>query len=287
MKKNYLTKNCFSLKTILLFSFFVLLKTNSFSQTTNINISICAGDTIIIDSMPVYTPGTYIDTLVNIAGGDSIVVTNVTVIPITTSTQSFIWCQGIVLVLPGGGTVSQPGTYTDTLISSNGCDSIVTTNFWPCGQYNFPVVQNGNMLIVSSPITNSSYTWAGTGIVSGATNDTVVINTPGTYTVTITDLITGCTCTSTGSVQTIGINEAGIENAISVYPNPSNGVFEFNGIKNGSQILITDITGKIIYTDKVVSEKHKINLTNKAKGVYFYKIEYNGIIYGIGKLVIK
>jgi gliding motility-associated-like protein len=46
------------------------------------------------------------------------------VIPIPVSASI---CEGDVYELPGGTSVTLPGTYTDTLVSSEGCDSVVVT----------------------------------------------------------------------------------------------------------------------------------------------------------------
>ncbi|MBN2664730.1 MAG: T9SS type A sorting domain-containing protein, partial [Bacteroidales bacterium] len=69
---------------------------------------------------------------------------------------------------------------------------------------------------------------------------------------------------------------ADMNNQISVYPNPTNGQFTiYNGQFTINNIEITDVTGKVIYSDNKVekSAKHQINeLMNYSNGIYFLKI---------------
>ena len=67
----------------------------------------------------------------------------------------------------------------------------------------------------------------------------------------------------------VGINDLLTQN-ITIYPNPSNGIFtaefESNDIKT---ITIKDITGKVIY-DKMYEETHiRFDITGNAPGLYF------------------
>ncbi|OQX72201.1 MAG: hypothetical protein B6D61_14685 [Bacteroidetes bacterium 4484_249] len=73
------------------------------------------------------------------------------------------------------------------------------------------------------------------------------------------------------------------EDIISVYPNPSDGIFNLTAFHDitGSQNLlgleIINNTGKTIYTMENVPLK--IDLSNQPKGIYFIKIETKNGIY--------
>jgi hypothetical protein len=70
-------------------------------------------------------------------------------------------------------------------------------------------------------------------------------------------------------------------NNISIYPNPTTGIFTVNG--NGiTKIEITDITGKIIAT----SEVNNFDLSNENNGVYFAKV-YFGNSVNIQKIILN
>ena len=72
------------------------------------------------------TTGLYIDSLEASVGCDSVVFTNLLVIQSTQRQQSFTICPGEEIMV-GTNIYRNTGTYRDTLLSSNGCDSIVTT----------------------------------------------------------------------------------------------------------------------------------------------------------------
>ena len=95
----------------------------------SISASFCQGYTYTLPKgRVVSSAGTYIDTLINSVGCDSIVTTNLTQKNRSVSSVSASFCQGNTFTLPTGRVVSNAGTYTDTLVNSIGCDSIVTTN---------------------------------------------------------------------------------------------------------------------------------------------------------------
>ncbi|MCE3279507.1 MAG: hypothetical protein K0S44_1698 [Bacteroidetes bacterium] len=127
----------------------------------------------------------------------------------TTVNAQFSWSgPGIV---SGGSTptptVNAAGTYTLTVIdTANSCiatDTVVVENITTPPDANAgsgqtitcsttSVTLNG-----SSTTAGASFTWSGPGIVSGGSTATPIINTAGTYTVTVTDGFSGCTATST------------------------------------------------------------------------------------------
>jgi hypothetical protein len=69
------------------------------------------------------------------------------------------------------------------------------------------------------------------------------------------------------------------ENNIKIYPNPSSGLFnlEILGSKNSTyQIKVFDVIGSIVYTKNIkgIQEiKEQIDISNKAKGIYFLSVE--------------
>jgi len=68
---------------------------------------------------------------------------------------------------------------------------------------------------------------------------------------------------------------------ITIYPNPTNGIFtisfENSPLKKGVRgILITDITGKIVYSEnKNTGNKIQIDISKENKGIYILKIQTN------------
>ncbi|MEZ4922955.1 MAG: M4 family metallopeptidase [Crocinitomicaceae bacterium] len=73
----------------------------------------------------------------------------------------------------------------------------------------------------------------------------------------------------------LGLEES--ENGMSIYPNPSNGILiiEMNESIAG-QILIQDVSGKNVYSDKFQSNKVQLDFTNEiSDGTYFLTITSN------------
>ena len=71
--------------------------------------------------------GTYQDTIANAAGCDSVITINLTINESTSSTISATVCDSYDS--PSGNyTWTSSGTYIDTLVSSAGCDSVITVN---------------------------------------------------------------------------------------------------------------------------------------------------------------
>ncbi|MDP3558648.1 MAG: T9SS type A sorting domain-containing protein [Bacteroidota bacterium] len=63
-----------------------------------------------------------------------------------------------------------------------------------------------------------------------------------------------------------------------VFPNPSSGLLTINplNLKNTANILVTNLLGEIIYSDKITNNTLKeINLSNYSKGIYFITIKDN------------
>ena len=154
------------------------------------NAAICFGKNYTLPKGGITNiPGIYHDTLVSFTGCDSIITTTLIVDTIRANLAVTI-CKGNGYTLPNGTTVNTPGTYSNTLTTANGCDSIITTT-----------------LIVDTIRTNQAATICkGSGYT--LPNGTAV-NTPGTYSNTLTTT-NGCDSiiTTTLIVDTIRANQA-------------------------------------------------------------------------------
>ena len=127
------------------------------SSTTNPRI--CEGQNYLLpDGSSANTTGTYVITLTGSNGCDSIITTNLIVHPIVTVTLNSQICQGENYILPDGTIVTANGTYTTTLTSGTGCDSIVTVHLTVHPLY--------NTSLSASTCVNQAFSlpWGGTGI---------------------------------------------------------------------------------------------------------------------------
>lgn len=130
----------------------------------------------------------------------------------STGGATFSWAgPGIV----SGGTsatptIDQPGTYVMTVTDpTNGCtstSSVAITQDIVIPNVNAGLTQELNCTFTSLILGGSSstagvnYSWVGPGVVSGSNTATPTVNQPGTYTLTVTNPINGCTNTSTVNI---------------------------------------------------------------------------------------
>lgn len=104
-----------------------LLVTELRSQQSfyNLSATICNGQTYSIGSHVYSSSGIYTDTLQSVMGCDSIVILDLEVLPEMTNTIYRTICENEEFYF-SGNLLTSSGMYSDTLVSSSSCDSIVT-----------------------------------------------------------------------------------------------------------------------------------------------------------------
>lgn len=96
-------------------------------------VSVCDSSGRYISPSGKYTwteSGIYKDTLVNTAGCDSIVTIDLSVGNKTMSTIDVPLCLNASYFSPSGKKLTVSGVYTDTILNTTGCDSIITINLY-------------------------------------------------------------------------------------------------------------------------------------------------------------
>ncbi len=195
-------------------------------------------------------------------------------------------------------TFAGAGVYTINLTATNasGTNSAVqTVTVAPCAPtVAFTVAATtctGNAVQLSNATTSSftplTYTWSsnpgGTAPFSNATapNPQATFTATGAYTLT---LLAGNPSGTASTTQVInvsdctGLNEnAKVLSSISVFPNPSNGVFSIANSLTTDNInySVTNILGSVILSGKFTSTKN-IDLSSQSKGIYFITFENEG-----------
>jgi len=78
------------------------------------------------------------------------------------------------------------------------------------------------------------------------------------------------------------------DSEILVYPNPNNGSFEFgiNAPFQQANLIIFDITGKVIVQQRITQNNTQLNLLSHPKGMYFYQLLVDGKQV-TGKLIVQ
>ena len=121
------------------------------------NQTICNGETYLINGNIYDSTGVYIDSLTTLNGCDSIVTTNLYIDSIVggISINYDTICVGDSIMV-GSNIYYNEGVYNDTIISSNGCDSIITTTLSVISA-NYSVINGGILDTAASPGDYSNY----------------------------------------------------------------------------------------------------------------------------------
>ena len=93
------------------------------------DITICSGTTYSIGDSTYSVSGLYTNTLVAFTGCDSVVTTNLTIEEAVTSFQEIYLCYNETYTI-GESIYTETGIYEDSLVTDEGCDSIVTTDLF-------------------------------------------------------------------------------------------------------------------------------------------------------------
>ena len=178
---------------------------------------------------------------------------------------------------------SNSGAYTDTLISSDGCDSIVTLNL-EITKIDTNVVDISTaegFVKLESKETDCNYQW-----IDCLTNEPIPEENSNIYTVkengSYAVIIEKNDCIDTSqciTVMTIGVKENIITNKIYVYPNPNKGDFLINlGNLKNVNIKIFDLNGKTVFRENNIDKKtHRLQL-NAKKGIYIIEFRNKNIL---------
>jgi hypothetical protein len=128
-----------------------------------------------------------------------------------------------------------------------------------------------------------TYQWFQNGVeISGANSQIFNASQNGIYVVEIIDSF-GCKVSSSPfNLTTLNLYEAEL-NPVVVFPNPSDGIFEFHIPEMDFYVEIENIIGESI----LITKKKIINLTNFPKGIYFYKINSREHLLYSGKIILR
>ena len=130
----------------------------------------------------------------------------------------------------------------------------------------------------------NSFSWDfGDGNSSSVSNPSYQYNNTGVYDVILE--VTNGSCTNSDSLEiNVGLNglSESIDNNISIYPNPNNGLFyiNFNQLDYSNvRVEIINNLGQTIYQIKTVELTNEVNLKSYSKGIYYVKINIGGNSY--------
>ncbi len=182
-----------------------------------VEVEICEGESYFAGGANQTTSGLYSDYYFSSNGCDSIINTDLTVIPSSTFEYDAAVCIGDCEIL-GGTSFCNSGSYEVVFPNANyqGCDSIVTLNLtvldplaviWPPDPidcFNTTSILDGT-LSTSGP-GQITYSWTGPDpgcILSGGNSSIALVDCPGTYILTIEQTLGNVTCTNSTSIMVI------------------------------------------------------------------------------------
>lgn len=223
--------------------------------------------------------------------------------------QSPVICAGQSITV-GSNTYTASGTYSDTLTTTSGCDSIVTTNL----TVNPNILSSQNITIcIGQSVTVGSNTYTSQGTYTDVLNaangcdsivttnltvnansvfsqtltinigDSVVVGNSAYFTagVYVDTLIAANGCDSivtTNLTVLTGIKENSFqENQPYIYPNPAQNQFTVHGLQFtiGDVLLLSDLLGKPVIKETISSPttNFKLQTSNLSAGMYLLTVK--------------
>ena len=235
-------------------------------SNSNIFNSICSGTSYLgYDST-----GVYIDTLISSNGCDSIRTLDLTVISASSSSISVTACNSYSS--PSGHYVwTFSGIYADTVISTAGCDSVITVAL-TIQQINDTASVDQNVCIAARA--GANYQWidcTDMRAIAGSTSQVFTALVNGDYACII--YVGNCIDTT----NCVSVNSIGLDNIEStnfkLYPNPNSGKFDiqldYSGIVT---IQIFDMIGKKVGEYNFIDKVGQFDISDLAPGIYEVKI---------------
>ena len=228
------------------------LTVNPVANTT-IAATICEGTTYTENDFNVSEAGTYTQNLQTIDGCDSIVTLTLTVNPVENTNLTAAICDGTTYT-ENGFNVSEAGTYTQTLQTVNGCDSIVTLTLTVNPTYNITIdasINEGETYEENGFSESEAGTYVHTLQTENGCDSVITLNL--TVNSSLTDVVANAV-------------------EVSLYPNPARAytTLKVEGLKEQTSVYLFDIQGRKLkeYIMNIGQETLRIDLGDLPKGVY-------------------
>ena len=217
------------------------------------------------------TSGTYMDTIPNSNGCDSVLTIHLTVGVNSFNTISEYVCTSYTS--PSNNyTWTSTGIYNDTLTNSQGCDSILTVNL---EVHDASAGISNDTLFSNSPL--SSHQWLDCNnnyaIISGATNELFIPSVSGSYAVEVTQ--NGCVDTSACIPFIVSSVNEYYDNKVVIYPNPTHNTI-FIALNQGSENIdfqLLNTQGSVLQSNTLKNVKEfAVDLSTLSTGIYYLRI---------------
>ncbi|MCQ2263760.1 MAG: T9SS type A sorting domain-containing protein [Bacteroidales bacterium] len=207
--------------------------------------------------------------LPTVSGCDSVITMHLDVLAAYDVEDSLTICSSELPYTWNGVVFTEAGTQVAVFPIIGGCDSTVTMHL----AVNTAYYENDTVYVTEFP-----YVWNG-----------VEFTAPGTQTLSL-QTAGGCDSVITMNVlQPQGISAYDVNASVSIYPNPTTGMFNVHiaqatSLQN-SEIQIFDVYGKLLQMNKISTDDTVVNLNNVENGIYFVRVLSNGNVIGTAKVV--
>ncbi len=217
-------------------------------------ISICKGDTIMINGRFVFEPNTYFDTIHNINSCDSVYITHVklnrtdSIYYLVTACDSYRWIDGNTYT-------SNTDSATYTLINTIGCDSVIVLNL-TIEKTTYSSISD---TVCESYISPSGKVWTTSDIYT----DTIQ-NSMGCDSIITIDLTIDCS----NSILRSEILQ------VSVYPNPTTGkiFIELDDLNSEILLEVYALSGELVLTEKYYNVRQIATNIKGTEKYYFIRL---------------
>ena len=179
---------------------------------------------------------------------------------------------------------SLAGTYVDSLVSTSGCDSIITTHLTIAPTPNVNIAASGSTtfcqgdsVILTASAGLFSWQWYRSGSpIQGATSQTYTAKTTGTYwclgynatqcSSASNNLRVSVPCLPPGPyiLRTKPFNEGGIM----IFPNPGTGVYKIQSPEGSMEVF--SYTGALIFSRQTEGGINEFDLSGFTDGIYLF-----------------
>ena len=235
-------------------------------KNSQVNRSICQGDSLFFNTKYLKATGIYYDTLLSISGCDSIVTLNLSLLPTAQSSLNHSICQGDSFYF-NNQFRKTTGTFLAKYTAKNGCDSMVSLMLKINPLPSVSIASTNNLLSATAGF--SAYKWYFNTTALTISNNTLLADSTGTYLVEVTDS-NGCKnkvfTNYTKPTASIHLQEV---NPIEVFPIPSSGALIIRGLKSPERIRVYDALG-VQCVEKIVNQS--IDLSMLINGFYWLEI---------------
>ncbi len=220
-------------------------------------------------------------TLTNSSGCDSVVMLNLTINTSVSVSMDTTICYGSIYNI-GNSNYSAAGTYVDTILSTTGCDSIVTSIVTVENQIDTYVERLNTVYTVNQA--GAQYQWIDCNdnyaFIANATNQTYTASQEGSYAV----IVSMGVCKDTSICEELPYIVSSADKgdfSINVYPNPVQGENLRIDLTNNISVIelsLRDNLGKVVYKANIDGVGNfNLPMGGFENGVYLLEVKSNEV----------